>query len=100
MFETFYPKKYGHSAFYAKIKPNCWIRVYKIEHLFSCVGAAHIFVLHISFRHLRKAKHLLCDDRNYICFDCDVDSGIEILSEWKRTGKADLFRALRGKLVV
>ena len=48
-FKTIFPKMNGYTAFYFKVEPRLWFRVYKIEHLFSTVGVAHIFVLHISF---------------------------------------------------
>ena len=90
MFKTLLPRQYGHSAFYVKVKPELTFRVYKIEHLFSTVGVAHIYVLHISFRHLRKLKHFKWADKKTIRFECDVDAGVNILKGLKEKGYADI----------
>lgn len=90
MFQEIFPKKYGFSAFYVKVQPHLWFRVYKVEHLFSTVGTSHIFILHISFRHLHKLKHFRWGDKRTLNFDCDVDTGIQLLGQLKRTGQVDI----------
>ena len=89
-FKTIFPKMNGYTAFYFKVEPRLWFRVYKIEHLFSTVGVAHIFVLHISFRHLHRLNQFKWADKKTISFDCDVDCGINILNELEKNGKADI----------
>ena len=89
-FTTIFPKKNGYPAFYFKLYPQMWFRVYKIEHLFSTVGVAHIFVLHISFRHLHKLKQFKWADKGTISFECNVDRGINMLNELEQNGKVDI----------
>ena len=90
MFKTLLPRQCGFSTFYVKVKPEFTFRVYKIEHLFSTVGVAHIFVLHISFRHLRKLKHFKWADKRTINFECDVDAGINIIKDLKEKRYVDI----------
>lgn len=89
-FETIFPKKQGHSAFYFKVNSQLWFRVYKIDHLFSTVGEAHIFILYVSFRHLHRLKQLKLPDKKSITFDCYVDTGIDLLEQLKQKGKVDI----------
>lgn len=90
MFQTLLPKQCGFSAFYVKVTPRLTFRVYKIKHLFSSANGAHLFALHISFRHLYKIKHFRWANKNTINFDCDVDTGIKILKNLKEKGYSDI----------
>ena len=90
VFKTIFPKKNGYPAFYFKVNSRLWFRVYKVEHLFSTVGVAHFFVLHISFRHLQRLKQFKWADKRMISFECDVDTGINILKELEQMGKVDI----------
>ena len=90
MFEKLLPRQYGFSAFYVKATPKLTFRIYKVEHLFSTVGAAHIFNLHISFRHLHKLSQFEWANKNTISFECNVDTGINILKNLKEKGFADI----------
>ena len=90
VFKIFFPKKNGYPAFYFKVNSRLWLKVYKVENLFSTVGVAHIFVLHISFRHLQRLKHFKWADKKTISFECGVDTGINILKELEQNGKADI----------
>ena len=96
MFEKLFPKQYGFSAFYVKVTPKLIFRVYKVEHLFSTVGTAHIFYMHISFRHLHKLMQFKWADKKTINFDCNVDTGINILKELKEKGFADVSHLFKG----
>lgn len=90
MFETLFPKPYGFSAFFVKVTPTLTFRIFKLEHLFSTVGATYMFQLYVSFRHLSKLRHFKWSDKNSICFECDVNTGIKILEDLKKTGFSDI----------
>ena len=90
VFKIIFPKKNGYPAFYFKVNSRLWFRVYKVEHLFSTVGVAHIFNVYISFRHLHKLKQFKWADRKTISFECDLDTGINILKELEQKGRVDI----------
>ena len=85
-----FPKRYGHKAFYIRVRPNLCFRVYKVEHLFSTVGEAHILTFHISFRHLKKLRQFPWADKKSISISCGVKEGLAIIESLKRKGFCDL----------
>ena len=96
MFKKILPKQYGFSAFYVKVTPKLTFRIYKVEHFFSTVGTAHIFDMHISFRHLHKLRQFKWANKKTIRFDCSVDTGINVLKDLKEKGFADISYLFEG----
>ena len=90
MLKKLLPKQYGFSAFYVKVTSKLIFRIYKVEYLFSTVGIVHIFNLYVSFRHLHKLSQFKWADKKIISFECDVDTGINILKGLKENGFVDV----------
>ena len=85
-----FPKRYGHKAFYIRVRPSLCFRVYKVEHLFSTVGEAHMITFHISFRHLKKLRQFPWADKKSISITCGVKEGLRIMEDLRRMGCCNL----------
>lgn len=97
MFQKMFPRTYGRKAFYIRIRPNSCFRVYKIEHLFSCVGEAQILEFFVSYRDLRKLTRLpFPKGTQSFGLDCPPDEGIKIMEALKRKGYCNLTRYFKG----
>ena len=90
MSENLRPAEYGRRTFYVKVGPHKWIMIDRVKHLFSTVAAAHLFSFHISPCDIGKTQNTRWSGCSGICFDCDPDTGIRIMAQLKKTGKADL----------
>lgn len=90
MFKKIVSQKYGHKVFYIKLRPLLWLSVYQVDCVFSTVGVAWVFVLHISYRHLHRLKRFKWADRKTVSFERDIETGNKILNELKQRGKTDI----------
>ena len=91
MFNKMFPRTYGHRAFHIRVYPDLCFRVYKVEHLFSCVGEAQILEFFVSYRDLRKLTRLHCPKGiRTFGLDCPPDEGIRIMEALKKKGYCNL----------
>ena len=90
-FNKLYPRKYGHNAFYIRVRSDLTFRVYKVAHLFSCVGVAYILEFFVSYRDLRKLrKQPFSSEINSFGIDCSLEEGMRIVDELKKKGYCSL----------
>ncbi len=90
-FNKLYPRKYGHDAFCIRVRSDLTFRVYKVVHLFSCVGVAYILEFFVSYRDLRKlSKQPFLSETNSFGIDCFLEDGMRIVDERKKKGYCSL----------